>query len=143
MKAFLVSIISVITVFNTLTTCPCAYAVKKSAGLEEGEIEKVKENISNLNKKVHTYTLFSPEDSAKLVEVKMALNSLADGKISDPSYAELFYNAAYILKEREYKQDAIQYFSVVIKNFPQTVYAYRAKNELKKFGIKFDEEPEE
>lgn len=117
-----------------------AQAVKKSGSLSEDEVTKVEENIETLNKKIHTMALFSPEDSEKLVEIKTKLNSIADGKIKDPLYARLFYEAAFIMKEREQKQDSIQYFLIVAKNFPESMYSKRAHSELKNFGVELNKE---
>jgi len=140
---FIILIIPAIIAVQLFVPCPSVDAAKKTSSLEEEEIKRVEENIDFLNKKIHTLSLFSPEDSQKLVDIKTKLNSIADGNLKDPMYAELFYDAAFILKEREYKQDAIQYFSVVTRNFPETMYSKRALSELRKLGVKIEKEEEE
>jgi hypothetical protein len=140
-NVFLSLIIAVIIVFQLFVICEPAPG--KSVKLNEEEIQKIEENIDVLIKKIHASSLFSPEDVDKLVEIKTRLNSIADTNLRDPVYAELFYNAAFICKEREYKQDAIQYFSVITKNFPETVYSKRAFSELKNLGVKVEEDEEE
>ncbi len=143
MKTFLILILTAIAALQLLIISAPAEAARKSVKLSEEEIKKVEENIEVLNKKIHTLSLFSPEDSEKLVEIKTRLNSIADGNLKDPLYARLFYEAAFILKEREHKQDSIQYFMVVTKNFPETVYSKRAVSELKNLGVNLQEDKED
>ncbi|HSA05615.1 MAG TPA: hypothetical protein P5556_00390 [Candidatus Gastranaerophilales bacterium] len=133
----------IIAVFQFAVFCEPLEAAKKAKGLDEEQVKKIEENIDILTKKIHAYSLFSPEDSDILVEIKSQLNSIADTNLKDPLYAKLFYNAAFLFKEREYNQDAIQCFNVVIKNFPETVYSNRALSELKKLGVNLEEATDE
>ena len=137
---FLSLILAIAVVFQLFAICDSA--LSKSVKLEEEDVQKIQENVSGLIKKIHASSLFSPEDVDKLVEIKTQLNSIADTNLRDPVYAELFYNAAFICKEREYRQDSIQYFNVGTKNFPETVYSQRALAELKNFGVKIEEAEE-
>ncbi len=142
-KILLILIISSLIIFNAFVISIPSEAARKSTKLGEEEIAIIENNIEALNKKVHTHALFSPEDSEKLVDVKTKLNSIGDGNLKDPLYARLFYEAAFILKEREQKQDSIQFFIIVTKNFPETLYCKRALSELKNFGINLEEESED
>ena len=141
MKKF--SIVTVISVIAIMLVFSGDCSAKSGANQGEDEVQVIKKDVEELNQKIHSFTLFSPEDSQKLVKVRNKLNAMANEKLSDPEYAQLFYNTAFILKEREYKQDAIQYFTVVTKNFPETVYAQRAKSELKNLGVTFEQEEED
>ncbi len=138
-KRILLGLILVLTAVSQMFAfCGSANAMKSSAKLDQTQIETLQKNISSLTKKINTSSLFSSEDIDKLVEIREQLNSIADTNLKDMMYARLFYDAAFIFKERDYKQDAIQYFSVVTKNFPETIYSKRALSELKKFGIDID-----
>lgn len=138
MKKSLYLILAIIFAFTLYLPVNAQEAPKKKS-----DAEILAENIEYLNKKVYAASLFSAEDSGKLIEVRAQLNSMADTKLSNVSQAKLFYDAAFIFKAREYKQDAIQYFGVIAKNFPETVYAKRAINELKNYGIDLEESGEE
>lgn len=136
-------VLAVLICFNLLIMTDCSYAVKKSDGIDEKEVEKLEENIDSLVKKIYSSSLYSPQDAEKLVDVQIMLNSLMGTNLNDPSYARLFYDAGYICKKREYVEEAIQYFTLVNERFPNSAYAKRAENELKKLGIAVGAEEEE
>jgi hypothetical protein len=68
------------------------------------------------------------------VEVNTKLGSVVNATLKDPVYARLYYDLAVICKEREYKDDAIQYFLVVKEKFASTSYSKKADLELKRIG---------
>lgn len=140
MKKLLHLILAAIFVF---TLCLPADAQDAAEPPKKTEKQILEENVEILTKKVYGSSLFSSEDSDMLIEIRTQLNAMADTKLSSPAQAKLFYNAAFIFKAREYKQDAIQYFKVVLENFPETVYSKRAISELEKYGVNLNEESEE
>ena len=120
---------------------PQAFAVKKSkkgSGMTPEDLDKVTISVNKLVKKVYSSSLFSPADNDTLFESKMKLDSEIQGESPDPSYADLVYKIAFILKEREFKDDAIIYYRTVMDKFPDSSYVPRAAEELRKLGVKLD-----
>lgn len=145
MKKFVLLFLTIFTVvlLNLHVACDGASAIAKSKGLEEGEVQKMEENVDELVKKIYASSLFSPEDARKLVDIKTKLDTVLNTNAKDPMYARLFYDVAYICKQREYVDESIQYFKVVSEKFPETAYAERAANELRKMGIETGQSEEE
>ncbi len=118
-------------------------AAKKTANNPEEEIKKIEQDVEDLTKKIYSSSLFSADDINKLIEIKTYLNSIADTNLRNPSYPKLFFEAAFLLNEREFKQDAIQYYKIVTENFPETLYSKRASDELQSLGIGIRKEEED
>lgn len=132
---FLTAFIAILAFFILLLSCTSTTDAKKSKGLTDDELKQVVENVDKLTKKVYARGLFSPEDNAMLVDVKTKLDSIMSSSFKDPVYAQLFYDTAYVCKEREYNDDAIEYFSLVTEKFAGTSYAKKATKELDVLGM--------
>jgi len=120
-----------------------AFAASKTAALEEEDLKKIEESTDELVKKLYSSSLFSPEDAKKLVDIKTKLNTVMNSNLKDPIYARLFFDVGYICKEREYNDEAIQYFKLVNEKFSNTSYAQRALGELNKLGVNTEPEKQE
>ncbi|OGI03985.1 MAG: hypothetical protein A2Y25_01135 [Candidatus Melainabacteria bacterium GWF2_37_15] len=146
----LILILLIFVSFNLFVVSDPVSSAAKSKGLDEEQVKQLEQNVDALVKKVYASGLFSPQDAEMLVDIKTKLDSVIGTNTKDPMYARLFFNTGYILKEREYVDEAIQYFNLVGEKFPETPYAKRAESELKKLGVKSEgeaeaegEEPEE
>jgi len=133
-------LIVLILIVSVLFISPQAEAVKKSkkGGMTPEELDTVTISVNKLVKKVYSSSLFSPTDNDDLFEDKMKVDSEIQGESPDPSYADLVYKIAFILKEREFKDDAVIYFRTVMDKFPDSSYVPRAAEELRKLGVKLD-----
>ena len=133
-------LILIILVVSVIFISPQADAVKKSKknALTPEEFDKLTTSVNKLVKKVYSVSLFSPSDNDELFDAKMKVDAEIQGESPDPSYADLVYKIAFILKEREFKDDAIIYFRTLIDKFPDSTYVPRATEELRKLGVKLD-----
>ena len=120
-------------------------AVKKSknAGLEEEDLTKVQAAVDRLYKKVYSSSLFTPTDNDDLFESKIKIDSQIQDESPDETYDVLVYKLAYILQKREFESDAIDYYKTLMDKFPDSPYATKATAELKKLGVKIEDESED
>ena len=125
---------------SVLFLSPQASAIKKSKknAMTPEELDKITVSVNRLVKKVYSASLFAPADNDSLFEAKMKVDTEIQGESPDPSYADLVYKIAFILKEREFKDDAIIYYRTVMDKFPDSSYVPRAAEELRKLGVKLD-----
>ncbi len=115
---------------------------KKSGGLNPAEIQEITQTIDSLTRKVYASSLFSPEENEKLIDVKIKLdNAMLTG--GSPELAPLLYKAGNLYRIREYREQAIECFQLVLENFPDTALGPKSKKELKKMGITIQSEEEE
>ena len=144
MKRFfgLILILLIFVSFNLFVVSDPVSSAAKSKGLDEEQVKKLEQDVDALVKKVYASSLFSPKDAEMLVDNKTKLDSVINTNTKDPMYARLFFNTGYVLKEREYVDESIQYFNLVSEKFPETPYAKRAESELKKLGVKSQSEAE-
>lgn len=147
MRAFIKStiLILVILAVSVLFVSPQASAVKKSkkSAMAPEDFDKLTTSVNRLVKKVYSSSLFAPSDNDALFEAKMKVDDEIQGDSPDPTYADLVYKIAFILKEREFKDDAIIYYRTVMDKFPDSPYVPRAAEELRKLGVKLDTGSEE
>jgi len=138
-------LILIILTVSVLFVSPQASAVKKSkkSAMTPEELEKITTSVNRLVKKVYSVSLFAPSDNDELFELKMKIDVEIQGDSPDSSYADFVYKIAFILKEREFKDDAIIYYRTVMDKFPDSPYVPRAAEELRKLGVKLDTGDEE
>jgi len=122
---------------------PQAIAGKKSKKMAPEDFDKLTVSVNKLVKKVYSVSLFSPADNDELFDDKMQVDTEIEGESPDVTYADLVYKIAFILKEREFKDDAIIYYRTILDKFPDSPYVPRATEELKKMGVKLDTGSEE
>jgi hypothetical protein len=115
---------------------PAELAEAKKVSLTEEQITQLQDDVNMLTRKTYASRLFDPADVQKLLEVRDTLNSVADGNMKDPMYAKMFSDIAYVLSKRDYKQDAIEYYTLVKDKFPNTIYSRKAEAELVNLGVK-------
>ncbi len=141
---FLISIL-IILVVSFLFISPQAVAVKKAkkSSMLPEDLDKLKISVNKLVKKVYSSSLFSPTDNDALFDAKIQTDTEIEGDSPDPAFADIVYKIAFVLKEREYKEDAVIYFRTVMDKFPDSPYVPRAVEELRKLGVKLDTDSEE
>lgn len=107
---------------------------KSAAVVTQDDINAMTTTIDNLTRKVYSNSLFSPEDNAKMIEVKIKLDNQM--LVSpDLSLAPLYYKAGNLYLAREYKKEAIECYQTILENFPDTAIAPKATQALKKLGV--------
>jgi hypothetical protein len=149
-KMFRASIKTIILVFlifivSIILLSPQAFAVKKSkkAAMTPEDMEKLTTSVNRLVKKVYSASLFSPTDTDTLLDAKIKVDTEIQGESPDPAFADLVYKIAFILKEREYKDDAIDYYRTITDKFPDSPYVPKATESLRQLGFKMDAGAEE
>lgn len=112
---------------------------KKSAGaISQEDMTTMSENLDRLTKKVYSNSLFSPQDNASMIEIKIRLdNQMLIAP--DAGLAPLYYKAANLYRTREYKKEAIDCYQTILENFPDTALAPKARQALKDMGVEIVE----
>jgi len=138
-------LILLILVVSVIFISPQAVAVKKSkkSAIAPEDLDKLTVSVNRLVKKVYSSSLFAPADNDELFESKMKVDTEIQGESPDPAFADLVYKIAFILKEREFKDDSIEYYRTVMDKFPDSPYVAKAAEELRKLGVKLDTGTEE
>ncbi|MFH0702377.1 MAG: hypothetical protein V2B14_02405 [bacterium] len=138
LKIKLLVFILVFGVFMSLLAPLDTFAAKKSKGITPDELTQITTTINSLMKKIYASSLFSPKDNEQLIDIKLKLDTALETGGKDPSLPQLFYNAGFIYKEREFRDDAIECFKIILDNFPESLYSVKSINELKKMGVKIE-----
>lgn len=136
MKKTLVLLIIAMIVFSMASMDSlAAKKSKKTAGVvSPEEMETMSATIDNLTKKVYSNSLFSPQDNAAMIEIKIKLDNQML-VAPDSSIAPLYFKAADLYKAREYKKEAIDCYQTILENFPDTALAPKAKQALSSMGV--------
>lgn len=116
----------------------------KKSGLSEDDVTTMSTTIESLTKKMYANGLFSPQDNASLIDIKIKLDNQM--LVSpDVSLAPLYYKAGILYKSREMKDEAIECFQTILENFSDTALAPKAAAQLKAMGVevKIPEKKEE
>ena len=119
---------------------------KAKGGLSQEQLDTINKDLNTLTKKIYAHSLFSPKDNETMINIKLDLDD-AMLKTVTPEYAPLYYLEANLLKNRNYKTEAIECYQTIMENFAETAFAPKAKQELLKMGVKietnFDKEESE
>lgn len=108
---------------------------KTSAGsITQEDMNNMSETIDRLTRKVYSNSLFSPEDNAGMIQIKIKLDNQML-VAPDVSLAPLYYKAGNLYKAREYKNEAIECYQTILENFPDTALAPKATQALKAMGV--------
>ena len=117
----------------------------KKGGIKAEEIQAMSDSLDGLTKKVYARSLFSPQDSQTIIDIKLKLdNQMLIAP--DPALAPLYYKAGNLYKIRNYKNDAIDCYQTILENFSDTALGPKAAKELKALGVEVvmpDSEAEE
>lgn len=125
------------TVIFCLANVDSVQAAKKgksAGGITPEQLTTIGTDIDTLTRKIYQASLFSPEENAKIKQIKMQLDDQM--LISpDPAYAPLYYKLGYLFKARDYKDDAIECYQTILENFADTALAPRATKALAALGV--------
>lgn len=108
---------------------------RKTAGaISQEDMTAMSDTIDKLTQKVYSNSLFSPQDNASMIQIKIKLdNQMLIAP--DASLAPLYYKAANLYKAREYKQEAIDCYQTILENFPDTALAPKSRQALSAMGV--------
>ncbi len=137
MKKILVLLLLLCLVYS-MANVESANAAKKSkksaGGITAEELTTMATDIDKLISKIYARSLFSPEENAKVIEIKMKLDSQML-VAPDPAFAPMYYKLGKLFLARNYKPEAIECFQTVLENFADTALAPKSLTELKALGV--------
>ena len=105
----------------------------RRANLTNSQIQTISSTLDNFDLKIHTKSLFSPEENEELFVIKSKLDKQMSKK-PEVSLAPLYYKAGKVFRAREYNKEALDCYQTVIENFGNTIYAQKSKKELARMG---------
>ncbi len=130
---FIVLAIFILSSVTANTTLAAKKSTKKSS-INAAQIQEMSDTVDKLTTKIYSASLFSPEDNANLINIKIKLDNQM--LISpDASLAPLYYKAGNLYKAREYKNEAIDCYQTILENFGDTALAPKALKELNALGV--------
>lgn len=134
-KTLILLIIAMMVFAMAAKDSQAAKKTRKTAGaITQEELTTMSGTIDRLTRKVYANSLFSPEDNAGMIEIKIKLdNQMLIAP--DLTLAPLYYKAGNLYKAREYKQEAIDCYQTILENFPETALAPKARQALKSLGV--------
>lgn len=106
----------------------------KKGGISEEEMTTMSTTVESLTKKMYGHGLFSPDDNANLIDIKLKLDDQMLAS-PDPSLAPLYYKIGILYKSRDMKDEAIDCFQTILENFADTALAPKAAAQLKLLGV--------
>jgi hypothetical protein len=120
---------------------------KKKGGAAKGDaevqkiVDPINAQLSKLMLKIQARALLSPDEAAKLMDIKY---QLVDAYTQTPQSALLvkpLYETAIIFSQREAFNDAYELFSTLYQGFPTTPYGLKSKGQMaqleKRFGADY------
>jgi len=117
-----------------------ANAAKKTAkkkGVAQEVITELNESTNQLLKKVHERELYTPEDSKKLISLKIQLDEHLDN-LPEVAFAPIYYKIGTIYQLRGEDKQAILCFQTVLENFADTIYGPKSKERLTELGAEIN-----
>lgn len=134
-KTLILLIIGMMVFAMAAKDSQAAKKTKKSASsITQEDLTSMSDTIDRLTRKVYANSLFSPEDNAGMIEIKIKLdNQMLIAP--DLTLAPLYYKAANLYKSREYNKEAIDCYQTILENFPDTALAPKARQALKSLGV--------
>ena len=118
----------------TTNTSYAAKKTSKKSGISAAQMKEMSEDVDYLTTKIYSGSLFSPEDNAKLIKIKIQLDNQML-VTPDATLAPLYYKAGNLYKAREYKNEAIDCYQTILENFSDTAYGPKAKDNLTQMGV--------
>lgn len=119
----------------TVNTTQAAKKAGKKSSINAAQVQEMSDSVDKLTTKIYAGSLFSPEDNANLINIKIKLDNQM--LVSpDAALAPLYYKAGNLYKAREYKKEAIDCYQTILENFGDTALAPKALKELNALGVK-------
>src|SRR5262245_41324010 len=115
---------------------PAMAATKKRRSKADVELEKtltpVVEELSPLSQKGASRGLFSPDEAAKTLDVKLKLLDLIHDYPTNEMLVKPAYEAGRLFRYREMYDDAYDFYNYIQSNFPNSPYAAQARVEIQR-----------
>lgn len=115
---------------------PALAAPKKKKNKADAEVEKLLEpivqDLSPLSQKGVSRGLFSPDDVAKALDIKLKLLDLINDYPTSPLLVKPAYEAGRLFRYREMYDDAFDFYNYIQTNFPDSPYATQARVEIQR-----------
>lgn len=115
---------------------PAMAAAKKKKSKADLELEKVLDPIvqelTPLSQKGNSRGLFSPDEMAKALELKLKLLDLIHDYPTNQMLAKPAYEAGRLFRSREMYDDAFDFYNYLQTSFPTSPYATQAKVEIQR-----------
>lgn len=106
---------------------------KSKADLElEKQLEPIVEDLGPLSLKSASRGLFSPDEAAKALELKLKLLDLIREYPTNEMLAKPAYEAGRMFRYREMYDDAFDFYNYIQSNFPGSPYASQARVEIQR-----------
>ena len=112
-------------------------AAKKGGKLSKEAVQQMSDDIDGITKKIYSRALLSPEDSEKLIGIKIQLDNQML-VATNTELAPLYYKAGNVYKLREMKPEAIDCYRTILENFSDTALAPKARVALEELGVTID-----
>ena len=131
-KSFLLTILFLFLI-GANTQSYASQMSTKRANLTVTQMRTMSATLDTFDSKIHTKSLFSPEENEELFNIKSKLDNQMINK-PDTSLAPLYFKAGNIFSAREYNKEAADCYQTITENFGSTIYAQKAKRELARPG---------
>ncbi len=120
-----------------LTAIDPAMAVSKKkkskADIEvQKQLDPIVQELTPLSNKGAARGLFSPDEVAKAMELKLKLLDLINEYPTSPLLVRPAYEAGRLFKAREQYDDAFDFYHYIEANFPNSPYATMARVEIQR-----------
>lgn len=134
MKKVIVFFILAVFVLGSITVNSTQAAKKSKKSISAAQIQEMSDTVDKLTTKIYSGSLFSPEDNAKLINIKIQLDNQMLSS-PDATLAPIYFKAGNLYKAREYKNEAIDCYQTILENFGDTALAPKALKELNSLGV--------
>lgn len=115
---------------------PAMAAAKKKKSKTDIEVEKqlapIVEVLTPLSQKGSARGLFSPDEAAQAMEVKLQLLDLIRDYPTNTMLVKPAYEAGRLFRYREMYDDAYDFYNYIQTNFPGSPYASQARVEIQR-----------
>ncbi len=136
MKKIIVFFVLAVFVIGSIAVNSTQAAKKSKKGsISAQQIQEMSDTVDRLTTKIYAGSLFSPDDNAKLINIKIQLDNQML-MTPEPTLAPIYYKAGNLYKSREYKNEAIDCYQTILENFGDTALAPKALKELNALGVK-------
>jgi hypothetical protein len=123
---------------------PAMAAAKKKKSKAEIEMDKqlepITQDLGPLSLKSASRGLFSPEDAAKSLEIKLKLLDLIHDYPTSEALVKPAYEAGRLFRYREMYDDAFDFFNYIQTSFPTNPYANQSRVEIQRMKQKLGDQ---
>ena len=121
-------------VLNQALPADAAKKAVKKKGVSPEVIAELNQGVDELTKKIYERELYTPEDSNKLITLKLRLDEQMD-ILPEASFAAIYFKMGNIFKMRGNEHDAIVCYQTILENFSDTAYGPKSRDSLTEMGV--------